>query len=612
MPAAPTYAGYAFNGWFSAASGGTALTSPYTLTTSTTLYAQWTANATDTYSSAARGTGSAPASGSGLDGTTVTLPANTFAYPGHTFTGWSDGTFGYPAGTTYLLSSAGSAIVFTAQWTANPTITITFNSEGGSAVSTATGLQGTTITLPAAPTYAGYTFNGWFSAASGGTALTSPYTLTTSTTLYAQWTANPTITITFNSEGGSSVSTATGLHGTTITLPAAPTYAGYTFNGWFSAASGGTALTSPYTLTTSTTLYAQWTVNPTTPSPSTPRAAAADLDGHGPPGHHHHLAGRSHLRRLHLQRLVQRRQRRHGAHLALHPDHVHHPLRPVDGQRHRHLQLRGGRGHRQRPGLGLGPRRHHRHLARQHLRLPRPHLHRVERRDIELPRGHHLPALERRGGHRLHRPWTANPTITITFNSEGGNAVSTATGLQGTTITLPAAPTYAGYTFNGWFSAASGGTALTSPYTLTTSTTLYAQWTANATDTYSFAAGGGTGSAPASGSGLDGTTVTLPANTFAYPGHTFTGWSDGTLSYPAGTTYLLSSAGAAIVFTAQWTANPTITITFNSEGGTRSRRPRASRAPPSPCRPLPPTPATPSTAGSAPPAAARRSPRPTP
>ena len=117
--------------------------------------------------------------------------------------------------------------------------------------------------MPAAPTYAGYTFNGWFSGASGGTALTSPYTLTTSTTLYAQWTANPTITITFNSEGGSSVSTATGLQGTTITLPAAPTYAGYTFNGWFSAASGGTALTSPYTLTTSTTLYAQWTANAT-------------------------------------------------------------------------------------------------------------------------------------------------------------------------------------------------------------------------------------------------------------------------------------------------------------------------------------------------------------
>ena len=81
---------------------------------------------------------------------------------------------------------------------------ITFNSEGGSAVSSMSGPEGTTITLPAAPTYAGYNFDGWFLAASGGSALSSPYTLTTSLTLYAQWTAiiivpptpTPTVSIT--------------------------------------------------------------------------------------------------------------------------------------------------------------------------------------------------------------------------------------------------------------------------------------------------------------------------------------------------------------------------------------------------------------------------------
>ena len=54
-----------------------------------------------------------------------------------------------------------------------------------------------------------------------------------------------------------------------------------------------------------------------------------------------------------------------------------------------------------------------------------------------------------------------------------------------------------------------------------------AQWTANATDDYSYAANGGTGTAPASGCGLDGTTITLAANTFTLPGYTFSGWSDG-------------------------------------------------------------------------------------
>jgi Listeria-Bacteroides repeat domain (List_Bact_rpt) len=98
---------------------------------------------------------------------------------------------------------------------------------------------------------------GWFAAASGGIALTSPYTLTGSTTLYAQWTD----TLTFNSEGGSAVAAVTGLDGTTVTLPAAPTWAGHSFAGWFLAPSGGTARSSPYTLTGSTTLYAQWTAS---------------------------------------------------------------------------------------------------------------------------------------------------------------------------------------------------------------------------------------------------------------------------------------------------------------------------------------------------------------
>ena len=54
--------------------------------------------------------------------------------------------------------------------------------------------------------------------------------------------------------------------------------------------------------------------------------------------------------------------------------------------------------------------------------------------------------------------------------------------------------------------------------------------------------GTGTGSAPAAGSGLDGTAVTLAANTFSDPGHTFAGWSDGSVTYAAGATYTLASA----------------------------------------------------------------------
>jgi len=159
----------------------------------------------------------------------------------------------------YLL--AGSTTLY-AQWTANATDTITFNSEGGSAVTSMSGLDGTTITLPTAPTYAGHSFNGWFVAPSGGAALTSPYLLAGSTTLYAQWTAN-SYTVTFNSNGG----TGTMANETHNTLTALTTNAftrtGYTFTGWNTLANGhGTAYANgaTYPFTALVTLYAQWKV----------------------------------------------------------------------------------------------------------------------------------------------------------------------------------------------------------------------------------------------------------------------------------------------------------------------------------------------------------------
>ncbi len=151
--------------------------------------------------------------------------------------------------------------------TENPSDTISFNSDLGAAVASMSGPDGSSITLPS-DTYAGYTFNGWFTAANGGTEIGgagSSYAIPPGgATLYAQWSANATETITFDSEGGSAVPSMSGLEGTTITLPGAPTYAGYTFDGWFAAPSGGNALTSPYAMTGSITLYAQWTATTVT------------------------------------------------------------------------------------------------------------------------------------------------------------------------------------------------------------------------------------------------------------------------------------------------------------------------------------------------------------
>ena len=147
------------------------------------------------------------------------------------------------------------------------TFTVTFNANGGSCstASKSVTYAGTYGTLPT-PTRTGYTFAGWFTAASGGSSVASGTTvsITANQTLYAHWTAN-TYTVTFDKNGGNTPSPASktvtyaGTYGTLATC----TRTGYTFAGWFTAASGGTQVTSGTTvgITDNQTLYAHWTAN---------------------------------------------------------------------------------------------------------------------------------------------------------------------------------------------------------------------------------------------------------------------------------------------------------------------------------------------------------------
>ena len=147
-----------------------------------------------------------------------------------------------------------------------PAPQISFEANGGSV--NATILQayyGQALgTLPT-PTRPNYTFTGWYTDATGGTLYTagSICDQTENFTLYAHW-ALQIFTISFNANGGS-VSTAskTATVNTAIgTLPT-PTRDYYTFNGWYTAASGGTQVTSStqYSEAKAVTLYAHWTQN---------------------------------------------------------------------------------------------------------------------------------------------------------------------------------------------------------------------------------------------------------------------------------------------------------------------------------------------------------------
>jgi len=147
--------------------------------------------------------------------------------------------------------------------------TVTFNPTGGTVSPTSKVVKiGDALgTLPT-PTRAGFTFDGWYSQASGGVKYSSTTVLTTKTdvTIYAHWIGKK-YTITFNPNGGSTPKTGSKVTKTkTVTMGAqyqtlpTTTRKNYNLLGWFTAKSGGTPVTSQTIVNTASnaTLYAHW------------------------------------------------------------------------------------------------------------------------------------------------------------------------------------------------------------------------------------------------------------------------------------------------------------------------------------------------------------------
>ncbi len=133
-------------------------------------------------------------------------------------------------------------------------------------------------TLPT-PTKSGYSFQGWFTKATGGKEVksTQKVTIQEDLTLYAHWKAD-SYKVTFNPNGGSVGTKSKNVtkDGTYGTLPT-PTRSGYTFQGWYTKASGGTKITSStkVTVTADQTLYAHWTSAPASAPTSSPTHTSA-------------------------------------------------------------------------------------------------------------------------------------------------------------------------------------------------------------------------------------------------------------------------------------------------------------------------------------------------
>ena len=142
--------------------------------------------------------------------------------------------------------------------------TLTYNNNNGTGCSSKTITYNNAYGTLCTPTRAGYSFAGWYTAASGGTQVTSSTKLTTgqNQTIYAHWTAN-NYTLTYNNNGGSGCSSKTITYGSTYGTLCTPSRSGYTFLGWYTAANGGTQVTSSTALwsTSNQTIYAHWKLN---------------------------------------------------------------------------------------------------------------------------------------------------------------------------------------------------------------------------------------------------------------------------------------------------------------------------------------------------------------
>src|SRR5208283_2536855 len=494
---------YSFTGWNTASNGiGTAYAdgATYPFNASVTLYAQWAANSS--YTVTFNNNGGSGTMATETDNVPTALTLNTFTRSRYSFTGWNTASNGigtaYADGATYPFNAS---VTLYAQWAANSSYTVTFNNNGGSGtMATETDNVPTALTLNTF-TRSRYSFTGWNTASNGiGTAYAdgATYPFNASVTLYAQWAANSSYTVTFNNNGGSgTMATETDNVPTALTLNTF-TRSRYSFTGWNTASNGiGTAYAdgATYPFNASVTLYAQWAAN---------SSYTVTFNNNGGSGT-----------------------------MATETDNVPTALTLNTFTRSRYSFTGWNTASN---GIGTA-----------------------------YADGATYPF---NASVTLYAQWAANSSYTVTFNNNGGSGtMATETDNVPTALTLNTF-TRSRYSFTGWNTASNGiGTAYAdgATYPFNASVTLYAQWAANSSYTVTFNNNGGSGTMATE---TDNVPTALTLNTFTRSRYSFTGWNTASngigTAYADGATYPFN---ASVTLYAQWAANSSYTVTFNNNGG---------------------------------------------
>ena len=253
-PESPTKEGYVFSGWYE----DKGLTKPYAFSTMPSrdlvLHAKWMKEEYIVNFDSNGGTQVEPIKSYYQDNIEEPeIPTKE----GYAFEGWytdSNLTNKYDFNSKIL-----SNITLYAKW-AKDKYTISFNSNGGTAVKSITNYYEEEVIEPSIPTKVGHTFTGWYKDEE----LTQLYTFSTipsqNIILYAGWIKNKYI-ISFNSNGGTIVNSITKYYKEKLIEPIPPVKEGYTFAGWYEDGK----LTKKYLFDTvlakDITLYAKWNKN---------------------------------------------------------------------------------------------------------------------------------------------------------------------------------------------------------------------------------------------------------------------------------------------------------------------------------------------------------------